>query len=154
MEIVESKMNGNELIDHLIQCALLAIPHEWNVVWNTHARQICVNTSRGDTLNLMIDFPAVLDHDVQDRLNTAVPCRSNKCVFLAIHSPRTVTLENGVQKRVQENDVWQNWFGNVGTLDGNFYTHSVSTRHIVKKYVMESREKLTKINFFTDGCGE
>lgn len=50
--------------------------------------------------------------------------------------------------------MWHNWFGNGGTLDGNFYTHSVRTRHIVKKYVMGSREKLTKINFFTDSCGE
>ena len=40
MEIVEVKMNGDKLMDHLIQCASLAIPHEWNVVWNSHARQI------------------------------------------------------------------------------------------------------------------
>jgi hypothetical protein len=50
MEIVEVKMNGSELMDHLIQCASLAIPHEWNVIWNSHARQICVNTSLRDTV--------------------------------------------------------------------------------------------------------
>ena len=64
------------------------------------------------------------------------------------------TLENGVDKRIQKNDVWHIWFGNGGTLDGNFYTHSISARHIVKKYMMESSEKLKKLNFFTDGCGE
>lgn len=46
------------------------------------------------------------------------------------------------------------WFASGGTLDGNFYTHSVSTRHIVTKYMRESKEKLRKLNFFTDGCGE
>lgn len=60
MEIVEVKMNGNELMDHLIECAKVAIPHEWNVIWNSHARQTCVNTSLGETLNLMTDFSAVL----------------------------------------------------------------------------------------------
>ena len=154
MEIMEVKINGNELIDHLIQCASLAIPHEWNVVWSSHARQICVNTSERDTLTLMTDFSAVLDHDVQDRLDTAVPCRSNQCVFLATHSPRTITLENGVEKRVQENDIWHMWFSNGGTLDGNYYTHSVCTWHIVKKYKSESSGNLKKLNFFTDGCSE
>ena len=28
MEIVEVAMNGTELIEHLIQCAIIAIPHE------------------------------------------------------------------------------------------------------------------------------
>lgn len=154
MEIVEVKMNGDELMDHLIQCASLAIPHEWNVVWNSHARQICVNKSGRDTLTLMTDFSAVLDHDVQDRLNTAVPCRSNQCVFLATHSPRTVTLDNAVEKRVQENDIWHMWFSSGGMLDGNYYTHSVCTRHIVKKYKSESSGNLKKLNLFTDGCGE
>ena len=154
MEIVEVKMNGKELMDHLIQCASLAIPHEWNVIWNSHARQICVNTSKSDTLNLMTDFSAVLDHDVQDKLNTAIPCRSNQCVFLATHSPRSITLANGVEKRIQENDIWHMWFSSGETLDGNFYTHSVSTRHIVKKYMTENPDTLKKLNFFTDGCGE
>ena len=102
----------------------------------------------------MTDFSAVLDHDVQDRLNTAVPCRSNQCVFLATHSPRTVTLDNEVEKRVQENDIWHMWFSSGGMLEGNYYTHSVCTRHIVKKYKSESSGNLKKLNLFTDGCGE
>ena len=106
LEIVEVKMNGDEIVEHLIHCAKLAIPHEWNVKWNAHARAVCVNTSSSDVLTLMTDFSAVLDHDVQDRLNTAVPCRSNQCIFLATHSPRYNQLKNGIMKRIQENDVW------------------------------------------------
>lgn len=81
MEVVEVKMNGDQLIDHLMHCATLAVPHEWNVVWNAHARTICVNTSGPSVLNLMTDFSAVLDHDVQHKLNTAIPCRSNQCIL-------------------------------------------------------------------------
>ena len=44
LEIVEVSMNGKELIQHLIECANAAIPHEWNIRWNTHARQMCINT--------------------------------------------------------------------------------------------------------------
>ena len=106
LEIVEVRMNGDEIVEHLIHCAKLAIPHEWNVKWNAHARAVCVNTSSSDVLTLMTDFSAVLDHDVQDRLNTAVPCRSNQCIFLATHSPRYNQLKNGIMKRIQENDVW------------------------------------------------
>jgi hypothetical protein len=47
MEIVEDKMNGEEIIEHLIHCAKLALPHEWNVKWNAHARTIySINTSQ------------------------------------------------------------------------------------------------------------
>ena len=85
MEIVEVRMNGDELMDHLIHCATLAMSHDWNVTWNAQARTVCVNTSPASALH----FSAVLDHDVQDKLNTAIPC-SNQCIFLATHSPRTV----------------------------------------------------------------
>jgi hypothetical protein len=68
-------------------------------------------------------------------MNTAIPCRSNQCVFLATHSTRMITLVNGVDKRIQENDIWHMWFSSGGTLDGNIYTHSVSTRHIVLKCI-------------------
>jgi hypothetical protein len=80
------------------------------------------------------DFSAVLDHDVQDRLNTPTPWHSNQCIFLATHSPNTVELENGAIKRVQDNDVWHLWSGQGGTLDANFYYHSGCTRHILKEY--------------------
>jgi hypothetical protein len=40
MEIVRVRMNGEEIIEHLIHCAKLALPHEWNVKWNAHARTI------------------------------------------------------------------------------------------------------------------
>lgn len=151
MEIVEVKMNGDELLEHLIHCATLAIPHEWNIKWNAHARTICVNTSKADVLTLMTDFSAVLDHDVQDRLNTAIPCRSNQCIFLATHSPRIVELQNEVQKRVQENDVWHFWSAQGGALDTNAHYHSVCTRHILDEY---SFLNLRRVNIFTDGCGE
>ena len=105
MEIVEVRMNGDVLIDHLIHCATLAMPHDWNVTWNAQARTVCVNTSPASALHLITDLSAVLDHDVQDKLNTAIPCRSNQCIFLATHSPRTVMIENGIAKRVQENHV-------------------------------------------------
>jgi hypothetical protein len=64
MQIVEVKMNGDQLLSHIINCATLAIPHEWNVVWKAHARTICVNKSSNAVLNLLTDFAAVLDHDV------------------------------------------------------------------------------------------
>ena len=150
-EIVEVKMNGNELIEHLIHCAKLAIPHEWNVKWNAHARTVCVNTSSTEVLTLMTDFSAVLDHDVQDRLNTAVPCRSNQCIFLATHSPRSIVLKNGTLKRIQDNDVWHIWSAQGGVLEANIYYHSVSTRHIVNEY---EDLNLSRINIFTDGCAE
>ena len=86
LEIVEVPMNGLELIEHLVQCAIVALPHEWNIKWNTHMRQLCINTYEDGCLNIMTDFSAVLDHDVQDRLNTAIPCHSNQCVVLASYS--------------------------------------------------------------------
>ena len=73
LEVAEVKIYGEELIDHIIQCATLAISHKWNVTWNAHARTICVNKSNNKVLNLMTDFSAVLDHDVQDKLNTVWP---------------------------------------------------------------------------------
>ena len=151
MEVVEVKMNGDEVIEHLIHCATLAIPHEWNVKWNAHARTICVNTSSKDVLTLMTDFSAVLDHDVQDRLNTAILCHTNQCIFLATHSPRNVVLNNGVTKRIQDNDVWHLWSGQGGILEANSYYHSVCTRHILKEY---DNLNLKRINIFTDGCAE
>ena len=149
-EIIEVKMNGDEVVEHLIHCAKLAIPHEWNVKWNAHARTVCVNTSFSEVLTLMTDFSAVLDHDVQDRLNTAVPCRSNQCIFLATHSPRNVQLKNGM-KKIQDNDLWHIWSAQGGMIEVNSYYHSVSTRHIVNEY---SQLNLTRINIFTDGCAE
>ena len=151
MEVVEVKMNGDQLLNHIIHCATLAIPHEWNVVWNAHARTICVNKSSNAVLNLMTDFSAVLDHDVQDKLNTAIPCRSNQCIFLATHTPRTITLENSYEKRVQENDIWHFWSAQGGVLEANSYYHSICTRHIVNKY---SDLPLSRINIYTDGCAE
>ena len=150
-EIVEVKMNGDEVVEHLIHCAKLAIPHEWNVKWNAHARNVCVNTSTSEVLTLMTDFSAVLDHDVQDRLNTAVPCRSNQCIFLATHSPRHIQLKNGVMKRIQENDVWHIWSAQGGVIEANSYYHSVSIRHIVNEY---RHLNMNRINIFTDGCAE
>ena len=151
LEVIEVKMNGDELLDHIIQCATLAIPHEWNVHWNAHARTICVNKSNNEVLNLMTDFSAVLDHDVQDKLNTAIPCRSNQCIFLATHSPKVITLENKCLKRVQENDVWHFWSAQGGVLEANIYYHSVCTRHIISKL---SNLDLKRVNIFTDGCAE
>ena len=151
LEIVETKMNGDELIEHLINCAVLAMPHEWNVTWNAQARTVCVNTSLPGALHLMTDFSAVLDHDVQDKLNTAIPCRSNQCIFLATHSPRLVRLENEVEKRIQENEVWHFWSGQGGVLEANSYYHSVCTRHILKEY---RTLELNRVNIFTDGCAE
>ena len=78
LEIVEVVMNGAELIAHLVRCALVALPHEWNIKWNAHMRQLCINTYEEGCLNLMTDFSAALDHDVQYRLNTAIPCHSNQ----------------------------------------------------------------------------
>ena len=144
-------MNGDELLDHIIHCAVLAIPHEWNVIWNAHARTICVNKSNNAVLNLMTDFSAVLDHDVQDKLNTAIPCRSNQCIFLATHSPQLITLENKYCKRIQENDVWHFWSAQGGVLEANIYYHSVCTRHIIKSL---SNIELERVNTFTDGCAE
>ena len=151
LEIVETKMNGDELIEHLINCAIIAMPHEWNVTWNAHARTVCVNTSLPGALHLMTDFSAVLDHDVQDKLNTAIPCRSNQCIFLATHSPRHIRLENDVIKRIQEYEVWHFWSGQGGVLEANSYYHSVCTRHIIKEY---SSLDLKRVNIFTDGCAE
>ena len=151
MEIIEKKMNGDELLDHIIDCALLAIPHEWNVTWNAHARTICVNKSSNAVLNLMTDFSAVLDHDVQDKLNTAIPCRSNQCIFLATHSPKLITLEKEYCKRIQENDVWHFWSAQGGVLEANIYYHSICTRHIIKSL---SNLGLERVNIFTDGCAE
>ena len=151
LEIIEVKMNGDELLDHIIQCASLALPHEWNVKWNAHARTICVNKSSNEVLNLMTDFSAVLDHDVQDKLNTAIPCRSNQCIFLATHSPKIISLENKCLKRVQENDVWHFWSAQGGVLEANIYYHSVCTRHIINKL---SHLDLKRTNIFTDGCAE
>ena len=59
-------------------------------------RSICVNKSSNAVLNLLTDFSAVLDHDVQDKLNTAISCRFIQCIL--IHSPRFITLENNCQK--------------------------------------------------------
>ena len=151
MEVVEVKMNDDQLLNHIIHCATLAIPHEWNVVWNAHARTICVNKSSNAVLNLMTDFSAVLDHDVQDKLNTAIPCRSNQCIFLATHSPRNITLENKYEKRVQKNDIWHFWSAQGGILEANSYYHSICTRHILKTY---SDLQLSRVNIFTDGCAE
>ena len=142
LEVVEVKMNGEELLGHIIQCATLALPH---------ARTICVNKSNNAVLNLMTDFSAVLDHDVQDKLNTAIPCRSNQCIFLATHSPKVITLENNCRKRVQENDVWHFWSAQGGILEANIYYHSVCTRHIINQL---SNLDLKRINIFTDGCAE
>ena len=99
----------------------------------------------------MTDFSAVLDHDVQDKLNTAIPCRSNQCIFLATHSPRQIRLENDVEKRIQENEVWHFWSAQGGVLEANSYFHSVCTRHIMMQY---TNLHLTRVNIFTDGCAE
>jgi hypothetical protein len=151
MEIVEVPMNGVELMEHLIRCAVAALPHEFNIKWNTHARQMCMNTYEDGCLNIMTDFSAVLDHDVQDRLNTAIPCHTNQCVLLACHSPRLVDSENGISKRIQVNDVWHGWSGQGGTLEANSYYHSVFMRHIIRYY---ATLKIERINVFTDGCAE
>jgi hypothetical protein len=150
MEIIEVEMNGDELIQHLIGCAKAAIPHEWNIRWNTHARQMCINTYKEDTLNVMTDFSAVLDHDVQDRLNTAIPCHTNQCVVLASYSPSTVPVGNTI-KRVQQNDVWHCWSGQGGVIEANSYYHSVVMRHILKHY---AHLAIKQLNIFTDGCAE
>ena len=131
MEIVEVSMNGVELMQHLIQCAKVALPHEFNIKWNTHARQMCMNTYKEGCLNIITDFSAVLDHDVQDRLNTTIPCRTDQCVLLACHSHRFVALENGESRRTQTNDVWHGWSGQGGVLEANSYNHSVLMRHVI-----------------------
>ena len=82
----------------------------------------------------MTDFSAVLDHDMQDRLNTAVPCRSNQCIFLATHSPRYNQLKNGIMKWIQENDVWHSCLAQGGVIGANTNYHSLFTRHIVDEY--------------------
>ena len=128
----------------------MAIPHEWNIKWNTHARQMCVNTYDEGCLNIMTDFSAILDHDVQDKLNTAIPCHSNQCVVLATHSPRHVTVD-GADKRVQMNDVWHFWSAQGGTLEANNYYHSVVMKNLLEHYSYLSLEQL---NIFTDGCAE
>ena len=53
-------MNGVELIQHLIQCAKVALPHEFNIKWNTHMRQMCMNTYEEGCLNIMTDFMAAV----------------------------------------------------------------------------------------------
>ena len=151
MEIVEVSMNGVELIQHLIQCAKVALPHEFNIKWNTHGRQMCMNTYEEGCLNIMTDFSAVLDHDVQDRLNTAIPCHTNQCVLLACHSPRYVALDNGRSKRIQTNDVWHGWSAQGGTLEANSYYHSVFMRHVLHHY---EQLEIKRVNVFTDGCAE
>ena len=150
LEIVEVEMNGEELFEHLIKCALAAIPHEWNIRWNTHMRQLCINTYQDGCLNLMTDFSAVLDHDVQDRMNTVTPCRSNLCVVLASYSPRYIVLGE-IRKRIQENDVWHCWSAQGGVLDTNYYYHSVVVRHLMQHY---AHLNITRLNVFTNGCGE
>ena len=150
LEIVEVSMNGKELIQHLIECANAAIPHEWNIRWNTHARQICINTYKEGTLNIMTDFSAVLDHDVQDRLNTAVPCHSNQYVVLASYSPSIITVGK-VTNRVQMNDVWHCWSAQGGVLEANSYYHSIVMRHLVEHY---THLDINQLNIFTDGCAE
>ena len=86
-----------------------------------------------------------------NRLNTAIPCHTNQNIFLATHSPRNVVLNNGVKKRIQDNDVWHLWSAQGGILEANSYYHSVCTRHILKEYENLS---LKRINIFTDGCAE
>lgn len=111
---------------------------------------MCVNTDDEGCLNIMTDFSAVLDHDVQNKLNTAIRCHFNQCVVLPTHSPRHVTV-NGADKRVQMNDVWHFWSAQGGTLEANNYYHSVVMEHLLEHYSYLSLEQL---NIFTDGCAE
>jgi hypothetical protein len=150
LEIVEVVMNGAELIAHLVRCALVALPHEWNIKWNTHMRQLCINTYEEGCLNLMTDFSAVLDHDVQDRLNTAIPRHFNQCVVLASYSPQYVTVGE-VNKRIQMNDVWHCWSSQGGVIEANYYYHSVVVRHLMQHYTSLG---IKRLNIFTDGCAE
>ena len=113
-------------------------------------RQLCINTYEEGCLNLMTDFSAVLDHDVQDRLNTAIPCHSNQCVVLASYSPRYVTVGE-VKKRIQQNDVWHCWSSQGGVIEANYYYHSVVVRHLMQDY---SSIGIQRSNIFTDGCAE
>ena len=108
LEVIEVKMNGDELLDHIIQCATLALPHEWNVHWNAHARTICVNKSNNEVLNLMTDFSAVLDHDVQEKFNTAILFQSSAYSCDAKFTLE-LRLEHSKTKAVQEDDVWHFW---------------------------------------------
>ena len=101
-------------------------------------------------LYVMTDFSAVLDHDVQNRLNTAVPCHSNQCVVLASYSPSILTVGN-VTKRVQMNDVWHCWSAQGGVLEANSYYHSIVMRHLLKHYTYLD---IKQLNIFTDGCAE
>lgn len=144
IEIVKVRMNGDELIDHLIHCATLAMSHD-------SLEMSGVNTSPASALHLMTDFTAVLDHNIQDKLNTAIPCRSNQCILLATHSPRAVMAENEIAKRVQENHVWHFWSGQGGVLEANVYYHSRCTKHILAEY---NEIDFERVNIFTDGCAE
>ena len=44
-EVWKVKLNGDQFIDNLKHCARLAVPHEWNAIWNANAQTVCENTS-------------------------------------------------------------------------------------------------------------
>jgi hypothetical protein len=127
---------------------------EWNITcitWNTHMRQLCINADEEGCLNLITDFSAVLDHDVQDRLNTAIPCHSNQCVVLASYSRQHVTVGE-VNKRIQMNDVWHSWSSQGGVIEANYYYHSVVVKHLMRHNT--SLVGIKRLTIFTDGCAE
>lgn len=150
-EIVEEEMNGVELIEWIQECAKIAIPHMWNDKWNSHARQLCLNKCDVDTMNVMCDYSALLDHLVQDNMNSSVPARSNQGVYLCSHSAKIITLITGALKRIQTNDVWHFWSAVGGTLEANSYQHMECMLHLTEFY---KGLRLKRLNVFTDGCGE
>lgn len=150
-EITEKEMNGEELIQWLIECLKKAIPHRWDDQWGAHARQLYLNTSDDKTATIMTDFAALTEHGVQDAMNTTVLARSNQSVLLVSHSPRHIPLSNGIMKRVQENDVWHFWSAVGGTLETNSYHHRVVIVHTMTHYSYLNIERWI---VFTDGCAE
>jgi hypothetical protein len=106
VELKEVLMTGREIMQMLVQAAIVSIKHAWQAKWDSHQRKLLIHTLKNNMLLLMTDFSATYSIHPQFQVNSAVAAHVIIDVFLAYHSPRDVALENGQVKRVLTVDVF------------------------------------------------
>ncbi|KAJ1441120.1 hypothetical protein B484DRAFT_427184 [Ochromonadaceae sp. CCMP2298] len=151
-ELVEVSMTGAELMQGL--CAVLKtyLPHRLRCIWDLHHRRLHLETYLPNRIVIKTDFSANYDCDPGTKLNSATSEHAILDVFMVSRSPEYVTLENAVERRYQQNDVWCFWATKQkGRLGTDNFTHGKCLRHILHYYREVEKIVFDTVSLFTDG---